>query len=63
MSTITSIYHKSIQNRRMLIVGLIVLLSIALTSGFVWIQTDQVMAPPGLRFMDALWRFFVCRCP
>jgi len=63
MSTITFIYHKGIQNRRVLIVGLIVLLSAAVTTGFVWMHTDQVIAPPGLRVMDALWRFFVCRCP
>lgn len=62
MSTNTSVAQKVIPTRRMLIIGLIVLLSIAVTTGFVWMQTDHVIAPPGLRLMDAYWRFFVCRC-
>jgi hypothetical protein len=62
MSTITSIYHKSIENRRVLIVGLIVLLSMAITTGFAWFHTDHVIAPPGLRLMDGLWKLFICRC-
>ena len=63
MSTNTSVAQKVIPTHRMLIIGLIVLLSIAVTTGFVWMQTDHVIAPPGLRLMDAYWRFFVCRCP
>jgi len=63
MSINTSDAQKVIPTRRVLITGLITLFAIAVITGFVWIQTDQVMAPPGLRIMDALWRFFVCRCP
>jgi len=42
---------------------LILILAIAVTSGFIRIQTDQVIAPPGVRVLDWLWRAFVCRCP
>ena len=46
-----------------LVMGLIVILAIAVTTGFVWIQMDQIIAPPGLRVLDWLWRVFVCGCP
>jgi uncharacterized membrane protein YbjE (DUF340 family) len=59
MSTNTSADRKIILNRRMLAIGLIVILSAIVTTGFVWIQTDHVIAPPGLRIMDWLWRVFV----
>jgi len=39
-------------------VGLVILLAVLLTSGFVWLQTDHVIAPLGLRIMDQLWRLF-----
>ena len=42
-------------------IALILILAIAVTS--VFIQTDQVIAPPGLRVLDWLWRVFVCQCP
>ena len=63
MSTTTSTYHKVISNRHALVIGLIIVLAIAVTTGFVWIQTDHVIAPPGLRLMDELWTLFICRCP
>lgn len=63
MSTTTSIYHKVISNRQALVIGLIIVLAIVLITGFVWIQTDHVIAPPGLRLMDELWILFICRCP
>jgi len=62
MSTTTSTYPKVILNRRVLVIGLIVILGVVVTTGFVWIQADQVIAPPGLRVLDWLWRVFVCRC-
>ena len=63
MSTNTSVAPKIIPIRRVLVIGLIIILSIVVTTGFVWMQTDHVIAPPGLRLIDAYWRFFVCRCP
>lgn len=63
MSTTTSTYLKAILNRRVLVIGLIAILGVAVTTGFIWMQSDPVIAPPGLRMMDWLWRVFVCRCP
>ena len=63
MSTNTLTDTKVIRIRRMLVIGVMIILSIAVTTGFVWMQTDQVIAPPGLRLMDGLWRLLVCRCP
>jgi len=63
MSTITSTFHKVIQNQRVLLTGLIIILGAAVTTGFIWMHIDHVIAPPGLRLMDALWKFFICRCP
>lgn len=63
MSINTSASPKGISNRRVLLIGLMILLGIAVTTGFVWIQTDHVIAPPGLRLIEGLWRFFICRCP
>lgn len=47
---------------QMLVIGLIVIMAVIVTTGFVWMETDHVIAPPGLRMMDWLWRMFVCRC-
>lgn len=47
---------------RMFFLAMIVALAVAMTTGFVWIQMDQVIAPPGLRLMDWLWRMFICNC-
>lgn len=63
MSTNLSAANKLIPSRRVLLTGLIVILGITATAAFVWMQTDHVIAPPGLRLMDAYWRFFICRCP
>jgi hypothetical protein len=63
MATNTFIDTKVIRIRRMIVIGLMIILGIAVTTGFVWMQTDQVIASPGLRLMDGLWRLFICRCP
>ena len=63
MSTNTSASPKVIPIRRVLVIGLIILLGIIVTTGFIWMQTDPVIAPPGLRLMDQLWILFICRCP
>ena len=48
---------------RALLLGLIITLAIIVTTGFVWMQRVQVIAPPSLRVLDWLWSVFVCRCP
>jgi hypothetical protein len=63
MSTTTSTYPKVILNRRVLVIGLIVILSVIVTTGFIWMQSDPVIAPPGLRILNWLWSVLVCRCP
>ena len=63
MSTTTSVSPKVFPTRRVLLTGLMIVLAIAVTAGFVWMQTDHVIAPPGFRLLDGLWRFFICRCP
>lgn len=62
MLTNTFAFSKGFLIRRVLVTGLILFLGIALTTGSVWIQTDQCVAPPALRLMDELWRLFICRC-
>jgi hypothetical protein len=63
MSAKTHTYLKVMPTSRALVIGLILILATAVTSAFIRIQTDQVIAPPGLRVLDWLWRVFVCRCP
>jgi hypothetical protein len=63
MSINTSASPKIIPARRVLLTGLIIILGIVVTAGFVGMQADQVIAPPGLRLMDGLWKLFICRCP
>jgi hypothetical protein len=58
----TRLFLKVMPASRALLIGLIVILGIAVTTGFLWVQTDQVIAPPSLRLLDLLWRVFVCRC-
>jgi hypothetical protein len=41
------------------IMGILILV---ISTGFVWMATDQVIAPPLVRTMDFLWRLIVCRC-
>ncbi len=43
---------------RVLMIGLLLILAFAVTTGFVWVATDQVVAPPGLRILDWFWRAF-----
>jgi hypothetical protein len=43
---------------RTFVVALLILMALLLAMGYVWIQTDQVIAPPGMRVMDGLWRLF-----
>jgi len=50
MSTTTRTYAKIVPSRRALIIGLIAFLSIAVAAGYIWIMTDQAIAPP----MDSL---------
>ena len=59
MSTITSTSLKGFRSRRMLMIGLLGILVLAVTTGFIWMQTDHVIAPPGLRMMNWLWSAFV----
>jgi hypothetical protein len=44
------------------LMALILMTAIAVTSGFVHIQMDQVIAPPGIRVLDWLWKVFICHC-
>jgi hypothetical protein len=44
---------------KVIIMGIAVLV---ISTGFIWMATDQVIAPPIVRTMDFLWRLFVCRC-
>lgn len=53
---------KVLTGNRALVIRLIVIVAIAVTTGFIRIQTDQVIAPPGLRVLDWFWRVFVCGC-
>ena len=56
MSTIPSAFPKRIPNRCVLLIGLLIILGIAVTAGFVWFLTDHVIAPPFLSLMDVTWR-------
>ena len=63
MSTNEIPYKKVFHIRRAIVIGLLIILGIAVATGFIRLQTDHVIAPPGLRLVDAFWRFFICRCP
>ena len=63
MSANIHTYRNVVPSSRVLVIGLMIILGIAVTTGFVWMQSDQVIAPPGVRALDWLWRVFVCRCP
>jgi hypothetical protein len=39
--------------------GILVLM---ISTGFVWMATDQTIAPPLTRTLDLLWRLLICRC-
>jgi len=60
---INRLFLKVMPASRMFGLVLILILAIAVTSGFIRIQTDQVIASPGVRVLDWLRRVFVCRCP
>jgi hypothetical protein len=49
------LFLKGLPARRVFGTALILILAIAVTSGFIHIQTDQVIAPPALRVLDWLW--------
>ena len=57
------LFLKGLPARWVFGMALILILAIAVTSGFIDIQTDQVIAPPALRVLDWLWSVLVCRCP
>jgi hypothetical protein len=44
---------------KLTVMGILILL---ISTGFVWMVTDQVIAPPIVRTMDLLWKLVVCRC-
>jgi hypothetical protein len=45
--------------RKLKLLGILILL---VSTGFVWLATDQTIAPPIVRTMDLFWRLFVCQC-
>jgi len=49
-------FLKMTVSNRLFVIGLIVLMTLLATSGFVWMQTEHTIAPPGLRIMATLWR-------
>jgi hypothetical protein len=59
MSTNSFALPKGFPTRRVLVAGLILLLGIALSTGFTVMQSDQRIAPPALRIVDGLWRLFI----
>ena len=52
-------YFKFISAIRPYMIILILILACGVTTGFIWLQMDQVIAPPGLRLVDWFWRMFV----
>lgn len=63
MSTNELNYPKVIYLRHVFVIGLLIILGISVTTGFAWLQTDRVIAPPAFRVIEAYWKFFICRCP
>lgn len=61
MSINASSHPRAIRFHRVFRIGLMIIMGIAVTSGFVWMQTDHFIAP--LRLIEGLWRLFICRCP
>ena len=43
---------------RTFVLALVIVMALLLAVGYVWIQTAHVIAPPGMRLMDGLWRSF-----
>jgi hypothetical protein len=52
---INRLFLKVMPAGRMFGMALILILAVAVTSGFIRIQTDQMIAPPGVRVLDWLW--------
>jgi hypothetical protein len=58
----TQILSKSppaISGLKVKVIGFLVL---GISTGFIWMATDQTIAPPLVRTIDILWRLLVCRC-
>jgi hypothetical protein len=53
------LFLKGLPARRVFGMAAILILAIAVTSGFIHIPTDQVIAPPALRVLDWLWSVYV----
>ena len=62
MSTKIRAYLTFTPAGRTLIIGLLITLAMAVIAGFGGIQTENVIARPGLRMLDWLWQVFLCRC-
>jgi len=58
MSVNSKKFLRDLVSNRLFIAMFIVLVVFLITSGFVSMQTEQTIAPPGLRVMDSLWRLF-----
>jgi hypothetical protein len=56
MSAKLNAYLKVMPAGRALVIMLIVILATAVIIAFAWMQTEQVISPPGLRMADWLWR-------
>jgi hypothetical protein len=54
--------QKMIPTRRVMVISMVVIVIVLVTTGFVWMRTDPVIAPPSLRVLDWLWTVFVCHC-
>lgn len=57
------LFLKFMSASRVLSVGLIVIVAIVVTTGFICLPMDHVSAPPSLRLLDWLWKVFICWCP
>lgn len=55
MFTKLNTYLKVMPAGRALAIMLILLLTTAVIIAFAWMQTEQVISPPGLRMADWLW--------
>jgi hypothetical protein len=51
-------YLKAPAIRRVLMIGLLLMMAFAATTGFVWVETNPVIAPPGLRMLTWFWSLF-----
>lgn len=49
-------YVKIMPAGRVLTIGLIATLAIAVMIAFAWMQAAQIISPPGLRVLDWFWR-------